>query len=121
LKLLKVANSSDPTERMALERLYGKNVWEALLRNPRLTAPEVTRLARPGTLPRVMLETLPNNGAWLPIGEVRRALLANPRLGTDQILRVLRLLPKHELKLAATLNSYPMAVRNEAKKLVKGG
>ena len=32
--------------------------------------------------------------------EVRRALLVNPRLQTDQILRVLRLLSKHELKLA---------------------
>lgn len=116
---LKVASSSDPTERMALERLYGKNVWEALLRNSRLTAPEVTRLARLGTLPRVMLETIVNNGAWLQIPEVRRALLGNPRLGTDQILRVLRLLPKHELKLASTVAAYPMAVRDQAKKLVK--
>jgi hypothetical protein len=116
---IKTANSNDPTERMALERLYGKNVWEALLRNPRLTAPEVTRLARLGTLPRVTLETIVNNGAWLQIPEVRRALLGNPRLGTDQILRVLRLLPKHELKLAATLNTYPLAVRDQAKKLVK--
>lgn len=116
---IRSANSNDPTERMALERLYGKNVWEALLRNPRLTAPEVTRLARLGTLPRVMLETIVNNGAWLQIPEVRRALLGNPRLGTDQILRVLRLLPKHELKLAATINTYPIAVRDQAKKLVK--
>jgi hypothetical protein len=116
---LKVAAGPDPTERMALERIYGKNVWEALLRNSRLTAPEVTRLARLGTMPRVMLETLLNNSAWLQIPEVRRALLGNPRLGTDQILRVLRLLPKHELKLAATLTAYPLAVRNEAKKLLK--
>jgi hypothetical protein len=116
---LKVAAGPDPTERMALERIYGKNVWEALLRNSRLTAPEVTRLARHGTMRRVMLETLLNNSAGLQIPEVRRALLGNPRLGTDQILRVLRLLPKHELKLAATLTAYPLAVRNEAKKLLK--
>ncbi|MDX2089870.1 MAG: PilZ domain-containing protein [Kofleriaceae bacterium] len=117
---IKSANSNDPAERMALERMYGKNVWEALLRNPRLTAPEVTRLARLGTLPRVMLETIVNNGAWMQVPEVRRALLGNPRLGTDQILRVLRLLPKHELKVAATINTYPLAVRDQAKKLVKG-
>lgn len=116
---LKVAAGPDPTERMALERIYGKNVWEALLRNSRLTAPEVTRLARLGTMPRVMLETLLANSAWLQIPEVRRALLGNPRLGTDQILRVLRLLPKHELKLATTITAYPLAVRNEAKKLLK--
>ena len=117
---IKKANSHDPTERMTLERIYGKTVWEALLRNPRLTAPEVARLARMGTLPRTMIELIVGNGAWLQIGEVRRALLTNPRLGVDQILRVLRLLPKHELKVAASLMTYPHAVRDAAKRLLKG-
>ena len=116
---IKKANSSDPNERTVLERMYGKNVWEALLRNPRLTAPEVARIARMGTLPRIMLEQIVNNGAWLQIPEVRRALLGNPRLGTDQILRVLRLLPKHELKLATATTAYPMAVRDAAKRMLK--
>lgn len=116
---LKSAHSSDPQERMALERLYGKNVWEALLRNPRLTAPEVARLARMGTMPRTLLELILANGSWLQVAEVRRALLGNPRLGTDQILRVLRLMPKHELKLAATMTAYPNAVRDAAKRLLK--
>ena len=116
---IKKANSSDPNERTVLERMYGKNVWEALLRNPRLTAPEVARIARMGTLPRIMLEQIVNNGAWLQIPEVRRALLSNPRLGTDQILRVLRLLPKHELKLACATTAYPMAVRDAAKRMLK--
>jgi hypothetical protein len=113
------ANSSDPSTRIMLERMYGKNVWEALLRNTRLTAPEVARLARMGTLPRVQLENIVNNGAWLQIPEVRRALLTNPRLGTDQIMRVLRLMPKHELKVAATTTAYTYAVRDAAKRLVR--
>ena len=105
---------------MTLERIYGKTVWEHLLRNPRLTAPEVARLARLGTLPRTLIELIVNNGAWLQIPEVRRALLANPRLGVDQVLRVLRLLPKHELKVAASLMTYPLTVRDAAKRLLKG-
>ena len=52
---IKHAASGDPQERMMLERLYNKNVWEPLLRNPRLTPPEVARIARMGTLPRVLL------------------------------------------------------------------
>ena len=116
---VRTANSANPATRMALERMYGKAVWEALLRNPRLTAPEVARLARMGTLPRVQIETIVNNGAWLQIPEVRRALLSNPRLGTDQILRVLRLMPKHELKVASTATAYPFAVRDQAKKLIR--
>lgn len=116
---IKSASSADPQERILLERFYGKNVWEPLLRNPRLTPPEVARIARMGTLPRVMVEIIVTNGAWLQVPEVRRALLNNPRLGTDQILRVLRLLPKHELKLASTQTVYPYAVRDAAKRLLK--
>ncbi len=114
------ANSGDPSERITLERMYGKNVWEALLRNPRLTSPEVARIARMGALPRPMIEMIVNNGGWLQIPEVRRALLANTRLTVDQIARVLRLLPKHELKLAAAQTAYPHAVRDAAKRLVRG-
>lgn len=113
------ANSSDPSTRIMLERMYGKNVWEALLRNSRLTAPEVARIARMGALPRIHIEHIVNNGAWLQVPEVRRALLTNPRLGTDQILRVLRLMPKHELKVAATTAAYTFAVRDAAKRMIR--
>jgi hypothetical protein len=116
---LRKANSADLQERVLLERRYGKNVWEALLRNPRLTAPEVARIARMGMLPRPLIELIVGNGAWLQMPEVRRALLANPRLQTDQILRVLRLLPKHELRLAAVQTSYPYPVRDAAKRLLR--
>ena len=118
---LKLASTGELHERIVLERLYGKNVWETLLRNPRLTAPEVARIARMGALPRVMIEIIVTNGAWLQIPEVRRALLGNPRLVTDQIVRVLRLMPKHELRLAAVQTVYPFAVRNAAKMLLRAG
>jgi hypothetical protein len=116
---IKLATNGELHERIVLERLYGKNVWETLLRNPRLTAPEVSRIARYGSLPRVLLELILANNAWLQVPEVRRALLANPRLGTDHIMKVLRLTPKHELRLAAVQTAYPHAVRNAAKQLLR--
>ena len=116
---LKYARDGELSERIVLERIYGKAVWEALLRNPRITGPEVARIARMGALPRPMIEVIVGNGAWLQIPEVRRALLSNPRLGPDQIQRVLRLLPKHELKLAAVQTAYPFAVRNAARSMLK--
>jgi hypothetical protein len=115
----KLAVSGELHERIVLERLYGKNVWETLLRNPKLTAPEVSRIARYGSLPRVLLEIIVGNNVWLQVPEVRRALLSNPRLGTDQIMKVLRLTPKHELKLAAIQTAYPIAVRHAAKLLLR--
>lgn len=116
---IKLAHNGEVSERIVLERMYGKNVWEALLRNPRLTGPEVARIARMGALPRPLVEIIVGNGAWLQIPEVRRALLSNPRLGVDQITKVLRLMPKHELKLATMQTAYPMSVRDTARRLIK--
>lgn len=115
---LKRARGGELAERILLERMYGKNVWEALLRNPRLTPPEVARIARMGALPRPLIELIVNNATWLQIPEIRRALLSNPRLQTDQIVRVLRLMSKQEIKLAASQTVYPMAVRDAAKRML---
>jgi hypothetical protein len=104
---------------VVLERLYGKTVWEALLRNPRLTVPEVSRLARMGTMPRPLLELILGNPAWLQVPQVRRALLSNPRLSQDMVARVLALLPRDELKLVPQITAYPATVRMAAKALVK--
>lgn len=116
---IKIAHHGEVSERIILERIYSKNVWEALLRNPRLTGPEVSRIARMGSLPRPLVEIILGNAGWLQIPEVRRALLSNPRLGPDQIMRILRMLPKHELKLAAMQTAYPHAVRVAAKQILK--
>jgi len=116
---LKVAREGEVHERMALERLYGKTVWEAILRNPRCTHPEVARIARMGALPRPMLELIVGNTAWLRSPEVRRALLGNHRLGPDMIPRILRILPKHELRLVPNQTAYPSSVRDAARKLLK--
>lgn len=116
---VKRAQHGEIAERMLLERIYGKTVWEALLRNPRVTPPEVARIARMGALPKPLLELICTNGAWLQIPEIRRALLSNPRLAVDQILRVLRLMPKHEVKVAASAMAYPHAVRDAAKRVLR--
>ena len=52
----KLAAHGELSERIILERLYGKNVWEALLRNPRLSGPEVARIARMPALARPLLD-----------------------------------------------------------------
>jgi len=101
------------------ERLFGKNVWEALLHNPRLTIPEVARIARKGTVPRPLLELIADNAAWAKTGPVRRALLTNRRLSSEAVMKVLRLTPKNELKLAEKQTAYPAHVREAARKLLR--
>ena len=116
---LRVARDGGVTERTVLERLYGKVVWEALLRNTRVTVPEVTRLAKMGTMPRPLLELIVGNAAWLQVPQVRRALLANPRLTQEMVQKVLQLLPRDELQLVPQITAYPSTVRMAAKAMMK--
>jgi hypothetical protein len=114
----RLAREGDLSERVLLERIYGKVVWEALLRNPRLTPPEVTRISRMGTVPMPLLEVIVANPSWLSSGQVRRALLSNPRLGRDMVAKVLRAMPKAELKMVPKQTAYAGTVRQAAKKML---
>ncbi len=115
----KMARSRNVSERVALERMYGKFVWETLLRNSSITIPEVTRMARMGTMPRPLLELMVANSAWINTPQVRRALLSNPRLTGEMINKVVRAMPRNELKLAKKQTTYSQAVRNAVLKLLK--
>jgi hypothetical protein len=107
-------------ERIALERMYGPNVWATLLENGRITIPEVARIARKGTLPRTLAEVIAANASWLAAGEVQRALLSNPRASTAVTDKVLRALPRRDLQRVPVQTAYSMAVRMAAKKLLGG-
>ena len=112
-----VGRSGMLAERVALERAFGGSVWEALLQNPQLTAPEVARMAKNGSLPIPLVGVIVGNGGWLGSGEVRRALLSNPRVSGLNLDRVLRATPKAELKQVAQMTAYRSEVRAAAQKL----
>lgn len=114
---LRSAREGDFAERVALERIYGKAVWEVLLHNPRITAPEVIRIARSPKLPKQLIETITGNASWLAVSSLRRSLLMNPQLSGASLDKVLRASPKAELTLISRQSSYPMAVRQAVKKL----
>lgn len=113
-----MARGGTLTERVALERAYGAVVWDGLLANAALTGPEVARIAKNGnaTLPHLTL--IVNNAAWLAKGEVRRALLTNPRLTPPQIEKVLRALPPAELKQLPKQTAYAPKVRAVAMRML---
>jgi hypothetical protein len=98
--------------------MYGPNVWETLLKNPRLTIPEVARIARKGTLPRPLVELIAAGTAWLAAGEVQRALLSNPRSTSPVIEKIFRVMPRRDLARVPQQTAYPMSVRLAAKKLL---
>lgn len=118
-EMIRRAKEAELPERTALERVYGKGVWEMLLHNPRVSPPEVARIARKGTIPQSIVDLITANPAWLAKSEVRRALLSNPRVSGSALDKVLRALGRRELSLLVKQTAYSMAVRNAARKLLK--
>jgi hypothetical protein len=117
---MRVAQGPVLEDRVLLERIYGSAVWELLLRNPRVTVPEVARMARKGTMPRPLLELITENEQWIRQSVIRRALLSNPRLSADGAARVLRSMSARELKLVPQQTAYPAIVRQTAQRLMRG-
>jgi hypothetical protein len=114
----RIARSGNLMERTTLERIYGSTVWDALLENPQLTGPEVARIAKNGTASQPIIAIIAGSSAWLSKPEVRRALLSNPRLGGAHLERVLRALPREELRKVPQQTAYPKRVRAAASRLV---
>lgn len=118
-KIKLIRKSQQLSERNLLERMLGKSGWEALLSNPRLTIPEVAKLARKGTMPRPLVERIVDNKAWVAAAPVRRALLANPKLPRKAIADVLRAAPRRELEQVAKGAAYPPAVREVIRRMLR--
>lgn len=118
---VKMARTGEQPARVALERVCGKDIWEPLLRNPRMTIPEVARIARKGTCPTPLLDLIVENKSWAKAPPIRRALLTNPRLSQGSARKVLALTPKPELKVAAKQMAYPIQIRELARKMSGGG
>jgi hypothetical protein len=116
---VKVARRGELADRLAVERMYGKQVWEALLHNPRLTIPEVAKIARKGTVPKPVLDIILDNAGWIKADAVRRALLSNPKIGADSVMKLLRITSKHELKTIEKGSAYGAIVRDAARKLLR--
>jgi hypothetical protein len=114
----KVAANGGMQERIVLERTFGANVWESLLGNPRITIPEVAKIARKGTLPRPLVENIAGHSAWLSAPEVQRALLGNPRSTGAIVGKVLATMSRADLVLVPQQTAYPQGVRMQAKKIL---
>jgi hypothetical protein len=115
----KVARFGELNDRVMLERIYSKAVWEPLLQNPKLTLPEVARIARKGSAPRPLIEQIVENNAWVQSPLVRRALLTNPRVSGEGILKLLRMTPRPELKVICKTTTYSTQVREAARKVLE--
>ncbi len=108
---LKLAEEGNFTQRNLLFRMYGKLVFDSLLKNPRITEPEVAKLAKLGTLPPPLFQVICMRPDWLRSERIRNNLLANPRTPVGIMQRVVSKLSKQELRPLLRRHDLPPAAQ----------
>ena len=108
---LKLGEEGDLVERTLLYRMYGKMMFEALLRNPRISEVEVAKLAKLGTIASNQLLIIARKGDWVRAERIRNALLGNPRLPLAAAQKILQTLSKHELRPLMQRRDFPPQVQ----------
>ena len=110
-----LARAADPVTMLRLSTDPDPGVIRNLLRHPRLTEPDVVRMAarRPGR-PEVLMEIF-RSRKWGVRQRVRRALANNPYTPTEVALKLVELLPLPEVKGIAQDGALHEEVRRAAR------
>ncbi|HKP86042.1 MAG TPA: hypothetical protein VJZ26_08100 [Blastocatellia bacterium] len=116
-KLL-LAPKADRSERAVLIQENDAQVLYSLLKNPRITTDEVSRIARSSLLSSVTADLISKTTQWSSSQEIRVALVHNPRTPTPLALRLLPTLPESEIRQIAKATAVSQALRQAALKLV---
>jgi hypothetical protein len=96
-----LAVKADRSERAMLLQDNDPRVLLSLLRNPRLTIDEVTRLAKSTYLNMQIADVIVKTGQWMASLEVRLALIHNAKTPQAFALRILPTLPDNEVRAIA--------------------
>ena len=118
-KLLLVPKA-DRFERAILAQDNDPQVLFLLLKNPRLTADEVIRIAKSPFLTYQTAETIVKSNQWLSNVEVRVALVHNAKTPVAFALRLLPTLPESEVRTISHGAATSMALKQAALKRLQG-
>ena len=121
---VRLAEDGELLQRTLLFRMYGKLVFDGLLRNPRLTEMEVAKLAKLGTLSVPLLQIIARKTEWLRTERIRNALLGNPRTPQAILQKIVSMISRQDLRLLIQRRDFsPMAqaaLREQNAKFLKG-
>ncbi len=118
-KLLLVPKA-DRFERAILAQDNDPQILYLLLKNPRLTADEVIRIAKSPFLTFQTAETIVKSNQWLSNVEVRVALVHNAKTPIAFALRLLPTLPESEVRTISHGAATSMALKQAALKRLQG-
>jgi hypothetical protein len=116
-KLL-LAPKADRSERQVLIQDNDAQVIFSLLKNPRITAEEVIRIARSPLLSSITAELIAKTTIWASNSEIRAALVHNPRTPTPLAIKLLPTLPEPEIRQIAKSGGVSQALKQAALRIV---
>lgn len=119
MEKLLLAVKADRTERALLLQDSDPRVLLSLLRNPRLTVDEVTRIAKSSFLNFQIADVIVKAGQWMSSVDVRLALVHNAKTPPAFALRILPTLPDGEVRGIARAGT-SMALKTAALRRLQG-
>lgn len=113
-----LAPKADRSERQVLLQDSDAQVIFSLLKNPRITAEEVIRIARSPSLSSIAAELIVKTTVWAGNSEIRAALVHNPRTPTPLAIKLLPTLPEPEIRQIAKSGGVSQALKQAALRIV---
>jgi hypothetical protein len=120
MEKLLLAAKADRVERAILSQDSDPQVLYSVLKNPRLTADEVIRIAKSPFLTFQTAETIMKSTQWLSNLEVRVALVHNAKTPPAFAMRLLHTLPESEVRTISRGAATSMALKVAALKKLQG-
>lgn len=120
MEKLLLAAKADRVERAILAQDSDPQVLYSILKNPRLTADEVIRIAKSPFLTFQTAETIMKSTQWLSNLEVRVALVHNAKTPPAFAMRLLHTLPESEVRTISRGAATSMALKVAALKKLQG-
>jgi len=114
-----LAVKADRTERAMLLRESDPRILLSLLRNPRLTVEEVSRLSRSSYLTYDIADVIMKAGQWMANRDVQLGLIHNPKTPPAFAMRILPMLPDIEIRNIARAGTN-MALKQAALRKLQG-
>lgn len=114
-----LAVKADRSERALLVQDNDPRVLLSLLRNPRLTVDEVTRVAKSSFLTYQIADVILKTAQWMSSLDVRLGLIHNPKTPPAFALRILPTLPDADVRAIAR-GGTSMALKQAALRKLQG-
>jgi hypothetical protein len=114
-----VAQKADRAERAVLIQDIDYRIQLALLKNPKIAADEVVRMAKSPSLNHQVAEAIVAIGQWMGNTEVKLALINNPKTMPALALRIVPTLPEVELRAIAKNSTNQQLKQAALRKLQK--